>query len=89
MKLVPKKLFIKDNKQYIALVTTEYNGKEYAFSNRINENTEEVTEEYNIFTTDDDEIIEVNDYELTNKLLPIFQEKIENEVKNIMKDDIE
>ena len=85
MKLVPKKMFTKDDKQYITIVTTDYKGKEYAFSSRIDEKTEEVTEEYNVFTTDNDEIIEVNDYDLVNKLLPIFQEKIEHEIENIMK----
>ncbi len=89
MKLVPKKIFTKDNKQYITIVTTEYEGKEYAFSSRIDKETEEVTEEYNVFTTNNDEIIEVNDFDLVNKLLPIFQEKIENEIENIMKGDNE
>ena len=87
MKLLPKKTFIKDNKKYINIVTTEYNGNEYAFTTKINEQTEEVTKEYNVFTEKNEEIIQVNDYDLLNKLLPIFQEKIDNELKSIMKGD--
>ncbi len=89
MELVPKEIFTKDNEQYITITTTEYNGKKYAFSNRIKEETEEITEDYNVFTVENNEIINVNDHELINKLLPIFQENISNELKKIMKDDNE
>ncbi len=89
MELREKKIFTKDNNQFITIVTTEYNGKLYAFSNKIDEENDTVTDEYNVFTTENDEIVYVNDKELINKLLPTFQEKIKNELEKIMKDDNE
>lgn len=87
MKLKQKEIFKKDGKQYIVVVTTNYEGKEYAFANRIEEEKEEVTEEYSVFTVENDEIVYVNDHELINKLLPTFQKQIKSEIEKIMKDN--
>lgn len=87
MELRVKKMFKKDDNQFITIATTEYNGKVYAFSNKIDEEKDEVTDEYNVFTIENNEIVYVNDKELINKLLPIFQEQIKNELEKIMKDD--
>ncbi len=87
MELKQKEIFEKDGKQYIVVVTTIYEGHEYAFANRIEEEKEEVTEEYNVFTKENNEIVYVNDHELINKLLPTFQTQIKNELEKIMKDN--
>ena len=89
MELRIKKMFTIDDNQFITIATTEYNGKVYAFSNKIDEENDEVTDEYNVFTVEDDKIVYVNDTELINKLLPTFQEQIKNELEKIMKDDNE
>ena len=87
MELALKKIFEKDGNEFITIAITEYNGKEYAFANKIN--GEQITDEYNVFTKENDEIVYINDHNLINKLLPIFQEQIRNELEKIMKDDNE
>lgn len=88
MELKQKEMFVKDDKHYIIIVTTNYDGKEYAFANRLEED-DEASNEFNIFTKENDEVVYVNDHNLINQLMPIFQELVKNELEKIMKDDNE
>ncbi|MBR3161116.1 MAG: hypothetical protein IKF19_00090 [Bacilli bacterium] len=84
MKLKPQKIIIKDNNKYIIIATTEYKGKTYAFSNKIYEEKDEVTDEYTIFTSKNNIIENVNNQELIYTLLPIFQKQIRKNVEKII-----
>ena len=72
-----------DDEKYITLKVLNYEGVDYAFVNKLTSD-EEPTEELYVFTTKDDDIIKVTDVDLINKLLPIFQEKLEQEINKIM-----
>ena len=74
-----------DNVEYVTMSVIKENGKEYAFANKLNEE-EESTNEYRIFTIIDDEITVVENNNLINKLLPIFQKEIEKDLKEILND---
>lgn len=74
-----------NNEEYITMSVIKENDKEYAFANKFNE--DEPTDEYSIFTIVDDEITIVEDNDLINKLLPIFQEEIEKDLKEILNDE--
>ena len=89
MELIPKKTIEKDGHQFITITTTKHNDKVYALANKIDEKTDEITNEFNVFTIENDEIVYVNDYNLVNMLLPTFQKQIENEIEKLMKDDNE
>ncbi|MEE3343454.1 MAG: hypothetical protein VZS44_05140 [Bacilli bacterium] len=89
MDLELKKIFRKDGKTFIVIAITEKNGKKYAFSNRIEYEKEEVTDEYNVFTIENGEYAYVNDKELINELLPTFQKQIKEQLEEIMKENNE
>ena len=74
-----------DNVEYVTMSVIKENGKEYAFANKLSEE-EESTNEYRIFTIIDDEITVVENNNLINKLLPIFQKEIEKDLKEILND---
>lgn len=75
-----------DNKEkYVTMSVIKENGHEYAFANKFNNG--EPTEEYSIFTIIDNEITIVKDNNLINKLLPIFQKEIANELELILDDN--
>ena len=89
MKLALKKFFNKDGKKYITIAITEYDGKEYYFANRVEEEKEDMVNEFNVFTIENNEIEYVKDNNLINKLLPIFEENLKKEIEKIMKGDNE
>ena len=74
-----------NNEEYVTMSVIKENGKEYAFANKFNDK-EEPTNEYKIFTMVDDEITVIEDNNLINKLLPIFQKEIEKDLKKILND---
>ena len=74
-----------NNEEYVTMSVIKENDKEYAFANKLNDK-EEPTDEYKIFTIVDDEIIIVEDNNLINRLLPIFQKEIEKDLKEILND---
>lgn len=89
MELKTKTIITLDGDEYITIATTNYKGKEYALSNKIAKGQDEVTNEYYVFTIENNEIVYVRDNELINTLFPIFQEIIRNELEKIMKGDNE
>ena len=74
-----------DNIEYITVSIIKEKDKKYAFANKLNDK-EEPTDEYRIFTTFEGEIIIVEDNNLINKLLSIFQKEIEKDLKEILND---
>ena len=73
-----------NNNEYIIMSVIKDNNNEYAFANKLAEVNKEPTNEYNIFTIIDDEIEIVEDNILINKLLPIFQKKLADELSDIL-----
>ena len=73
-----------NNNEYIIMSVIKDNNNEYAFANKLAEVNKEPTNEYNIFTIIDDEIEIVEDNILINKLLPIFQKKLTDELSDIL-----
>lgn len=88
MKLEIADLITKEDGKYITLDVVEYAGKNYAFTNKLtNDEDEEPTEEFYVFTIINNKIEKVIDNDLIEKLLPIFQKNIENELKTIMESE--
>ena len=84
MELIQKKIIEKDSKKYIILDVINYQEKKYAFVNKITDDEKNVTSEYYIFTSNQNDIFLLEDVELINKLLPIFQKNLEKLIqKNI------
>lgn len=77
------KIIESDNSKYVTLSIINNNNIEYAFANKLNAN-KELVDEYKIFTIIDDKIITIEDYSLINKLLPMFQKEIANDLKEIL-----
>lgn len=75
---------IDDNEKYITLSVLNYEGVDYAFVNKLTEEDEEPTDEIYVFTVLDDDIVKITDVDLINKLLPLFNKKVEEEIKKIM-----
>jgi hypothetical protein len=79
-------LITKDNKKYITLDVIKYNNKKYAFVNEVTEE-KETTENYFVFEANGLKTNTIIDIDLLNKLLPIFQKNLENEITNILKEE--
>ena len=75
-----------NNEEYITMSVIEENGHEYAFANKLNQDGEP-TEEYSIFTITNNEITIIGDNNLINRLLPIFQKEIADDLKKILNDN--
>ena len=69
--------------EYVVMSVIQDGNIEYAFANKFNKN-DEPTEEYRVFTLEDDELEIVEDSDLINKLLPIFQKNIVEDLKEIL-----
>ena len=80
-----KSLIIEDdnNIEYVVMSVIQEGSKEYAFANKFDKNSEP-TEEYRVFTLEDDELEIVEDSDLINKLLPTFQKNIVEDLKEIL-----
>ena len=81
---------IDDDEKYITLDVLNYEGNDYAFVNKLT-GDEEPTEELYIFTVDEEEedIIKITNTELINKLLPMFQKRLEGQINKIMNEESE
>lgn len=86
MKIETADLITKEEGKYITLDVINYEGKDYAIVNKLTEE-EEPTEELYVFTPTKESIEKIVDEELLNKLLPIFQENLEKEIKKIMENE--
>lgn len=70
--------------EYVIMSVLNDNGNEYAFANKLDVNSNEPTAEYNIFNVINGEIVIVDDNNLINRLLPMFQNDIDKELKLIL-----
>lgn len=88
MKIEIADLITRPDGKYITLDVTNYEGKNYAFTNKLTDDeNEEPTEEFYVFTVINEKIEKITDENLINKLLPIFQKNLEIEFKKIMEDN--
>lgn len=71
-----------DNMKYIVLTSTHYLGVEYFFVNELDKN-EEPTQSYFIFYKDNQQLKAVKDKDFFQYLVPIFQQKIKEEISNL------
>ena len=74
-----------EGEKYITLEVLNYEGKNYAFLNKLTE-AEEVTKEYFIFEIlgDGDEVLVLDDYDLRTKLIPMFENLIKKDIEDII-----
>lgn len=74
-----------EGEKYITLEVLNYEGKNYAFMNKLTE-AEEVTKEYYIFEIlgDGDEVLVLDDYDLRTKLIPMFENLIKKDIEDII-----
>ena len=73
-----------DNIKYIVLTSMHYLDSEYFFVNEL-ANDEEPTQSYFIFYQDKEELKVVKDMKLFQYLVPIFQQKVKEEISNLWK----
>ncbi len=71
-----------DYTKYIVLVSMHYLDREYFFVNELDQD-EEPTQSYFIFYQDNQELKAVEDMELFHYLIPIFQQKVKEEISNL------
>ena len=71
-----------ENTKYIVLTSTNYLNVEYFLVNELDE-TEEPTQSYFIFYQDKEELKVVKDMKLFQYLVPIFQQKVKEEISNL------
>lgn len=71
-----------DNIKYIVLTSMHYLDSEYFFVNEL-DNDEEPTQSYFIFYQDKEELKVVKDMKLFQYLVPIFQQKVKEEISNL------
>ncbi len=71
-----------DNIKYIVLTSMHYLDREYFFVNEL-DNDEEPTQSYFIFYQDKEELKVVKDMKLFQYLVPIFQQKVKEEISNL------
>ena len=71
-----------DNIKYIVLTSMHYLDSEYFFVNEL-ANDEEPTQSYFIFYQDKEELKVVKDMKLFQYLVPIFQQKVKEEISNL------
>ena len=81
MELTAGILMTVEDKKYIILETITYENEKYAFTNEV-KGEEELTEDYYIFKILGNEIKLITNEELLNTLLPKFQEKLKETIKN-------
>lgn len=67
-----------DNNTYVVVSKVEYEGKSYFYLLDEKDNTN-----LKFCYQDNDELVELNDKELTTKLLPLFYEAAKNEFEKI------
>lgn len=80
MNLNKGKIFNLGDKEYIIVSTINYNETEYGLINEINDNEPEM-EKYHIINIENNKYIFLNDIELSNKLIPLFQKEIIKDLK--------
>lgn len=71
-----------DDTKYIVLTSMHYLDREYFFVNELDQ-AEEPTQSYFIFYQDNQELKAVEDMELFRYLVPIFQQKVKEEISNL------
>ena len=71
-----------DNIEYIIMSVIIQDGNEYALANKFIK--EKPTYEYIVFKTNDGKIIMEDDSTIINKLLPLFQKNIDNDLNRII-----
>lgn len=71
-----------DYTKYIVLTSMHYLDREYFFVNELDQD-EEPTQSYFIFYQDNQELKAVEDMELFHYLIPIFQQKVKEEISNL------
>lgn len=69
--------------KYITLETMNYEGKDYAFVNKVTDD-EEITNEYYIFEVVGDGVVIISDYNLRNTLIPKFEELLKKDIEKII-----
>lgn len=79
---IAREIEIKEEK-YIVLSIILENNTQYAFANKL-DTTEEPTEEYRIVSKVQEDYEIVTDEIIINKLLPLFQQKIKNDLNEIL-----
>ena len=70
-------------KRYIIIETMVYDNKKYIFTNEI-KGEEELTEDYYIFQTVDNDVILITNEEKLNNLLEKFQEKLKKTIDEFL-----
>ena len=81
----PKMIIEKDLKKYIVLDVIKYQNKEYAFVNKVTDDEKNVTKDYYIFYLNEDKkILLLENIELINILLPIFQKNLEKIIQEVI-----
>ena len=81
MELTSGILMTVENKKYMILDTIIYENEKYAFTNEI-KGEEEITEDFYIFKILGDEVKLITNEDFINTLLPKFQEKLRETIKN-------
>ena len=79
------RLISNDDSKYVILSVITENNKEYAFANKLDNNTDVPTDEYCIFTINENDIDIIIDNNLINEMIPKFNKQIENDLRNIDK----
>lgn len=83
MKIYEGDLLTVEGKKYMTLSKLNYNNQEYIFVNKIIEE-DKITDEFYIFKIKNNGIRIVVEENLKNILMPMFQEKLKVELKNII-----
>lgn len=73
-------IFTIETKEYIIVSTAKYNGIDYGFINEFNKKGAK-TEKYHIIYLENGNLTFLNDEELANKLIPLFQKEIMKDLK--------
>ena len=71
-------------KRYLIVETLNYGGIVYYLVNKLVEN-DEPSKEYIVITVNNDSIIEVNEKNILDKVLPIFSQKVQAIIENFNK----
>ena len=71
-------------KRYLIVETLNYGGIVYHLVNKLVEN-DEPSKEYIVITVNNDSIIEVNEKNILDKVLPIFSQKVQAIIENFNK----
>lgn len=78
-----------NGEKYIIIAVIEKNDKTYALANRLDYLGTEPTDEYSIFTENNDRVELIIDNQLVQELLPVFQQKVRSEVFNMLGNRVE